>query len=212
MLVLASGSPRRRQLLEERGIAFEVVESGIDEHMLRPGEASPSEWVMALAYIKARAVAEALNERSPSEGAIGGRDCIVLGADTMCLDEGEMLGKPETEAEAAAMLRRFVNGEHAVITGVALVCAGTFDRMVFADPARVRWGEVSEDEIAAYVSSGEWRGKAGGYNLAERQAAGWQIEVKGDPASVMGLPVDRVMAAVRGFEERREGVRDADQS
>ena len=194
MLVLASASPRRRRLLEERGVSFEVIESSIEEHLLERGDAAPRQWVMALAYLKARSVADALNRRAP------GLTCVVLGADTMCVDGGEMLGKPKDADEARAMLMGFVDSEHEVVTGVAIVDAKSGQREVFADPVKVRWGSVESGTIDRYIESGDWEGKAGGYNLAERLAEGWPIEVDGDPASVMGLPVERVVGLLERFE------------
>lgn len=193
MLVLASASPRRRRLLEERGVSFEVIESSIEEHLLERGEAGPRQWVMALAYLKARSVADALNHRAPE------LSCVVLGADTMCVDGGETLGKPRDADEARSMLMGFVDAEHEVVTGVAIVNAQTGEREVFADPVTVRWGSVESGTIDRYIESGDWEGKAGGYNLAERLAEGWPIEVNGDPSSVMGLPVERVVGVLDRF-------------
>ncbi len=206
MLVLASSSPRRRRLLEEHGVAFTVVESGIDESLLTRGQAGPHDWVMALAYIKARSVADAINKRSPELA------CLVLGADTMCLDGGKLLGKPSSAGEARLMLARFIDAQHEVVTGVAIVNPQTGQREVFADLAVVRWGNVDADAVERYIESGDWRGKAGGYNLAERVAEGWPIEVVGDPASVMGLPVSRVIESLEAFDSNEptpEGATDA---
>lgn len=204
MLVLASSSPRRRRLLEERGVPFEVIESSIDEHLLDRGDAAPRQWVMALAYLKARSVADALNRRAPE------LECVVLGADTMCVDGGELLGKPEDAHDAREMLMRFMDAEHEVVTGVAIVDVKSGQREVFADPVRVRWGSVDLELIDRYIASGQWEGKAGAYNLSERLAEGWPIEVEGDPASVMGLPVERVMNSLELFEPEESSGRVSD--
>ncbi len=186
MLHLASRSPRRRLMLREAGIESSVVDSGIDDGPLaKPAAIHPYEWVMALAYLKARAGAE----RHGDPGA------LVLGADTVVIKDGAMLGQPRDEPDARRMIRALRNGRHEVVTGVALVRDGT--RRVFADVARVRVGEVTDDQIDAYLASGDWRGKAGAYNLSERRDAGWPIEVDGDPATVMGLPMRRLLPLLR---------------
>jgi septum formation protein len=192
-LVLASSSPRRQQLLRERGLDFRVIEPGIHEGLLERGQATPAQWVMALAYIKARSVVQLLHD--------GNRQTqyLVIGADTLCVDQGQTLGKPSSPTEAKEMLARFVNCEHEVVTGVAIVCSQTGRRDLFIETVPVRWGFVSSEVIDAYVASGAWQGKAGGYNLSERLAAGWPIEAMGDPATVMGLPVDRVIDRLSSF-------------
>lgn len=186
-LILASRSPRRRLLLEEMGIAFESAESGIDDGPLLPGACSPRQWVAALAYLKAAAVA--------SLAAAAGT--TVLGADTVCSLDGHLLGQPQDEADAEAMIRAVEDREHEVLTGVALVSSE--NRTLLADVAVVRVGRIGESAIGEYIASGDWRGKAGGYNLSERLEAGWPIEVAGDPGTVMGLPVRRLAPLLADF-------------
>jgi septum formation protein len=184
-LLLASRSPRRRWLLSEAGIEHEACHPGFDDSALVPTGVTAAEWVTALAHLKAAAGVElARGEDMPR---------LVLGADTTCVQGTEFLGTPATPEEAERMLRGFVGAEHEVVTGVALIDAVTGRRWLFADSAMVRWGEVSEEQIRAYVASGEWQGKAGAYNLRERLAAGWKIEFDGDPTTIMGLPM-RVLA------------------
>lgn len=177
-LVLASKSPRRRQLLEEAGYAFLVAERLVDDGALVPGAVDPGDWVMALAYLKA----------SGAEGGIP-PGSVVLGADTVCVDGDELIGQPRDAAHAEAILRSFVGSEHRVVTGVALVDAETGRRELMVDESIVTWGDVGEEAISGYVASGLWRGKAGAYNLRERLEAGWPIEFAGDPTSIMGLPM-----------------------
>lgn len=185
--ILASRSPRRRLLLEEMGVAFEAAESGIDDGSLEPGACSPRQWVAALAYLKAAAVARS--------GA--GSGATVLGADTVCAVDGRLLGQPRDAAEAEAMIRAVEDREHEVLTGVALVSSE--NRTFLADVAVVRVGRIGDEAIGEYIASGNWRGKAGGYNLSERLEAGWPIEVTGDPGTVMGLPVRRLAPLLADF-------------
>lgn len=182
-LVLASQSPRRRQLLTEAGYAFTVPGRLVDDGRLNSGAVSPGDWVMALAYLKAA-------------GASGGIEpgSVVLGADTICVStdgaRDELIGQPRDAEHAEAILRSFIGREHSVVTGVALLSRDTGERELMLDEAAVTWGEVSDEEIASYIDTGLWRGKAGAYNLRERLEAGWAIEYEGDPTSIMGLPMD----------------------
>ncbi|MGP1272139.1 MAG: Maf family protein [Phycisphaerales bacterium] len=186
-LVLASRSPRRRALLHEAGIPFRSVDGPVDDGGLRPGRVPPEHWVVSLAYLKARAVAEAMPP---------GDRVVVLGADTVCVADGEILGQPNNEEVAAAMLRSFIDTSHAVVTGVALV-EPSGGRELLVDSAAVTWGVVPDEALRGYLASGGWRGKAGGYNLAERLDAGWPIVVDGDPGTVMGLPMRTLPAMLR---------------
>lgn len=191
-LVLASRSPRRRELLDRAGLAHEVIDTGIDDAELRPAASvAPEWWVASLGYLKARAGAEAWAEKGPDAPA------VVLGADTVCVAGDEVLGQPRDAADAARMLARFTGAPHRVLTGVALVWPGTGRRHLLVDAATVRLGTLSEHEITSYLESGAWSGKAGGYNLSERLDAGWPISYDGDPSTVMGLPLRRLSDPLR---------------
>lgn len=183
-LFLASTSPRRRLLLTEHGYAHAVISPGIDDALLRiaPGT-PPHHWTAALAYLKAAAAWH--NLRSPIKPRI-----ILLAADTIVVKGGVVLGQPVTEEEARRTIRLLRGGSHTVISGVAILTER--QRILFADPARVTVGEIGDDLVDAYIASGGWRGKAGAYNLAERLAEGWPIEYDGDPATIMGLPMNRL--------------------
>lgn len=173
-------------MLAEAGYAHAVADRLLDDGGLACGAVAPGAWVMALAYLKASWAARWLAAGSAGESA---EDSVVLGADTVCADEGRVIGQPRDGAEARAMLRSFVGRAHGVLTGVAIVGPGGGERELFFDSAVVTWGDVGEAEIEAYVDSGAWRGKAGGYNLRERLEAGWPIACEGDPGTVMGLPM-----------------------
>ncbi|MEX0886179.1 MAG: Maf family protein [Phycisphaeraceae bacterium] len=188
-LVLASRSPRRARLLREAGYAFVQLASPFDDAGVidaRAGDAA-REVAVELALRKARALAATLEP---------GR--VVLGADTLCMGvDGTLLGQPATREAAAAMLRGFRGRTHAMVTGVSLVVTGDGGRVdAFADRAEVTIGALPDAELEAYLDTEAWRGKAGGYNLVDRQAAGWPIEVAGDPTTVVGLPMARLAAAL----------------
>ena len=191
-LWLASASPRRRWLLEEAGIDTRIMPPALDDGKLDPQSRRAEAWVMAMAHLKARSAAEELRREQP---AARGR---VLGADTVCVIENErILGQPVDEAAARTMLYQLRRNEHRTLTGVCLLDLETGAREIFCDTAHVRVGEVTDEMIESYIASGEWRGKAGAYNLSERIAAGWPIDCDGDPATVMGLPMMRLRAMLQ---------------
>jgi septum formation protein len=185
-LLLASRSPRRRELLAAAGIEHIAAAPSFDDSALSPGRvASPANWVMSLAYLKAWAQASAHPEAA-----------VVLGSDTACVMDGAMIGTPQTLGEARAMIRAFASREHEVVTGVALIDrrdGGAVARHLFADAARVTMGALSDSDLENYLASGQWHGKAGGYNLLERIDAGWPLTYQGDPTTIMGLPMNRLV-------------------
>lgn len=176
-LILASTSPQRRAILADLGAAFDVVAPDYDEAPM-PGTAA--EVVVARALGKARSVAAARPERP------------VVGVDTEVVLEGdEVLGQPADADAARAMLRRLAGREHRVLSGVAVIGAGEGTACV---ETRVRVRALTDDELEAYVATGEWRGRAGGYAI---QAGGGGLveSIDGDLDNVIGLPV----AALRGL-------------
>lgn len=192
VVLLASRSPRRRALLDEAGIRHTAEHPGFEDSVLVPGAVGPEQWVAALAYLKAwvkwRELAQRVGVAIPR---------WVLGADTACVAEGRLIGTPHSRAEAEQMLRSFSGRSHEVITGVAIIDVVTGEREVFSDRARVHVGELTDAQILPYLESGDWAGKAGGYNLSERVAAGWPITWDGDAGTIMGLPVRNVSERLR---------------
>ena len=117
-------------------------------------------------------------------------DALLLAADTVCVGaDGSLIGQPADEADARRMVESFLGVEHEVVTGVALLAANWPRVERLSDVARVVVGQGDPESLRKYLASGEWRGKAGGYNLEERLAAGWPIRVEGDVTTVMGLPM-----------------------
>ncbi len=180
--VLASASPRRAELLTAAGFAFAIAHADIDETP-HPGEPAGS-YVLRLAEGKARAVAV----RFP--------DQAVLGADTTVVVDGHILAKPADAADAAAMLRRLQGRAHEVFTGVALVAHGR--AQVALETTRVWFAPMTEDEIAAYVDTGEPMDKAGAYGI-QGWAARHVTRVEGSYSNVVGLPVAVVHELVRSL-------------
>lgn len=183
MIYLASQSPRRADLLRAAGLAFEVIAVDVDESAV-PGE-SPEAYARRLAEAKARAG----HERRP--------DGVVLGADTIVLVDGRVLGKPADDAEARAMLRMLSGRAHEVLTGVALASSAG----VTSDIARteVWFAALNDEQIAAYVATGEPRDKAGAYGV-QGLASRFVDRIDGSYANVVGLPVAlvyRMLARLR---------------
>jgi septum formation protein len=171
-LVLASTSPRRRELLSQLGAAFEVLSVAVDEWPL-PGEL-PADHVCRLALAKARA------------GVAQVPGACVLGADTVVVVEGDILGKPRDADDAAAMLRRLSGRTHVVLSGVACVHGAT--HQVRLSESHVSFRSLSADEIAAYCATEEPLDKAGAYAIQGRAAA-FIRHLEGSYSGVMGLPL-----------------------
>ena len=178
-MILASESPRRRELFAAVGVPFRVVPSGVDENP-RPGE-SPSRFVRRAALDKGEAVALL----HPSS--------FVLAADTIGVADGQILGKPAHRAEARRMLSRLAGREHKVYTAICLLCRERGFRDVRTEVTRVRFRPLTAAEIAAYARTGECDDKAGAYAA---QGAGMLLidRVAGSFSNVVGLPMTRVVA------------------
>jgi septum formation protein len=182
-LVLASGSPRRAEILKRASWPHEVIVAGIDES-LQPDEQAAA-YVQRLARSKAQAVAQRLEQG------------LVLGADTTVVVEGQILGQPEDDADARRMLK-LLNGKwHEVLTGVALVRVGGESRVDY-ETTRVRFAEMSESEIDWYISTGEPFGKAGAYAI-QGKASLFIEEIEGDYFNIMGLPIRLVYELATDF-------------
>ena len=185
MLVLASASPRRQELLRNAGIPFEVQPAHINEDPL-PGE-SAKDCAERLAREKALAVAS----QHPHD--------VVLGADTVVTVDNQLLGKPTNTADAARMLRLLSGRKHQVITGVCLAFNGHIS--VASETTQVTVNELTEKEIADYIASGEPMDKAGGYAI-QGIASRWIPRIEGDYFNVVGLPVALVFHMLREMNLR----------
>jgi septum formation protein len=189
-LILASASPRRRELLAGLGLQFIVRAADIDETP-RTGE-TPSDYVLRLAREKAAVAAQA-----------GPGDELVLAADTTVVVDGEILGKPEDEADARRMLRQLSGREHEVLTGVALleISAQGNREASHVERSVVRMASLSDDEIAWWVAAGECLDRAGAYAI-QGFGALFVDAVSGNYTNVVGLPIPAVyhLFAALGFD------------
>jgi septum formation protein len=190
-LVLASASPRRRDLLSLLDRPFEVIDADVDE-VVEPGE-SARDHVARLALAKALAVWR----------RVAGDDArpVVIGADTVVELDGVIVGKPAGPDDAATTLRRLSGREHEVLSGVAIVHGPTeTERVTFVERTVVRFVALTDDQIGDYVATGEPLDKAGAYGI---QGIGGRFvaEIRGNYHNVVGLPLARVAAALDAIVE-----------
>lgn len=203
-LILASASPRRRELLTQAGYAFDVIPAHVNEDP-RPNE-DPISYVVRLAREKAQAVfnqistigAPGFNSETGESTTSDPHSLTVLGADTTVTLDGHILAKPENTADAARMLHMLSGRTHRVITGIAIVTAERTE--VAAEVTGVQFLTLSDEEIDAYIATGEPMDKAGAYGI-QGLAAKWIPRVEGCYFNVVGLPlalVSSMLEAVRG--------------
>lgn len=179
-IVLASNSPRRKELLQMADIEFKVIAADIDESGFHADD--PAELVRTLALQKAKAV------------AVQVADAAVIGADTVVELDGEIMGKPENEAAAAVMLRKLSGRRHYVHTGVAIVKGQEIQ--TFVSTAAVDFYEISDNEINGYIATGEPLDKAGAYGIQGRGAL-LVKGIEGDFYTVVGLPIAELVRRLR---------------
>lgn len=175
-LVLASRSPRRRQLLEEAGFEVVVIPPRGDE-TLPENETDPHRIAWTLAMRKARSV-----WLQQGEG-------IILGADTITVLDGEIIGKPADTEDARRILRKLSGTRHEVITGICLIDASNGNVVCGTDETGVRMKQLTEAEIGEYVASGEAMGASGAYKIQE-SADRFIEEIEGSLSNIVGLPLD----------------------
>lgn len=180
-VILASASPRRRELLMQVGIIPEVVPSHVEELVTKT---QPEEVVMELSAQKAEDVAEAYWKDNQE-------DLVIIGSDTVVAADGEILGKPKDEADAVRMVSMIQGTTHQVYTGVTMIFVKTGERVTFAEKTDVHVYPMSEEQIRQYVATKEPMDKAGGYGIQGYFAA-YIKGISGDYNSVVGLPVGRV--------------------
>ena len=184
-LILASASPRRRELLTQVGVSFEIEVSDVDEVL--DDTLSPEQQVQSLAMQKAQAVA---SQR---------KDGLVLGADTVVVDAGSLLGKPHSTEEAAEMLRNLSGKWHQVMTAVALVDANDIEnKWTSVEITNVKFRNLTEEDIAAYMATGESMDKAGAYGI-QGYGALLVERIEGCYNNVVGLPLQLVAKGLRNW-------------
>ena len=177
--ILASASPRRRDLLRKAGYCFEIVPSEVDESAFDTNEVSSEEHTRILALAKA------------NDDAARFPYAVVIGSDTVVDLDGEIIGKPDDAAHAEEITRKLFSKPHKVITGVAVVCVEKDIEIVEADTTIVYPRQLTETQIADHIQNGQWQGKAGAYGIQETGDA-FVDRIDGSFTNVMGLPMERV--------------------
>lgn len=185
-IILASSSPRRRELLSKAEVKFDICIKSVDETI--PEGMSPAEGAEHTAAVKAMAV------------AFMNTEAVVIGADTIVVLDGEILGKPKDKADAADMLKRLSGRDHEVITGVCLAYKGNYE--TFHCSSKVKFYELTDDEIRHYVASGEPMDKAGAYGI---QGKGMMLveSINGDYCNIVGLPVALTVRKIKELLARQ---------
>lgn len=206
-IILGSASPRRRELLEQIGIEFEIVVSDAQEHY---ESTRPEEIVRELALMKAEHVAEEVERREKERaeqtsisrletGEVYLRNVVILGADTIVVRDGQILGKPSDEEAAFSMLKSLQGRMHQVYTGVAVLDfdgSGKRRTISHAEETKVYVHEMTDEEIRRYIAAGESMDKAGAYGVQGRFAA-YIDRIEGDYYNVVGLPVAYLYHALK---------------
>ncbi|MBN1908920.1 MAG: septum formation protein Maf [Pirellulales bacterium] len=189
-LILASRSPRRRELLAEAGYRFEVIEPDPAAEAVDPAGRAPEALVIELARRKAADVAARI-EAGPIKTS------LVLGCDTVAECDGQILGKPVDMEDARRMLRMLGGQVHRVLSGVCLWPVPDGQPQVQVDTTLLRMDPLDDAQLEAYLASGAWRGKAGAFGFQDK--TGWVHVLEGSPSSVVGLPMERLAQMLQSF-------------
>lgn len=178
-IILASASPRRKEILELADLDFDIMPSDAEEITTKT---EPKEVVMELATIKAKDIYEKSDKKS-----------LIIGADTVVAYKGQILGKPKDEEDAARMLEMLSGQTHEVYTGVCVIEDG--ETKTFFEETKVTFYEITKEQIRKYIKTGEPMDKAGSYGI-QGKAAVFIKEIKGDYYNVVGFPIARFMKEI----------------
>lgn len=176
-IILASGSPRRREILANTNAKFDVLTSDVDERIFKFEE--PTQLVLRLAFEKCMDI------------AINNPESLVIGADTIVVLDNEILGKPRNEDEAFDMLSKLSNREHQVITGMSIVNIENNKKIVDYTISNVKFKNLTDQDIRDYISTGECLDKAGSYGI-QGYGALLVKEIQGDYFNIVGLPISKL--------------------
>jgi len=184
-IILASASPRRKELLEQIGIPYKILPSGVEEDMSKI-EGTPEEKVEKMALNKAMDVAGKLNRG------------LVLGADTAVVLGKDIMGKPKTYDEGYSMLKKLSGNTHLVITGLALINAENMQYITDHEITEVVFDTLTDNKIKWYLKTGEYKDKAGSYGIQGKGAV-FVKEIRGCYFNVVGLPLFKLTEMLEGF-------------
>jgi septum formation protein len=200
-IILASGSPRRRELLQEAGYSFTVVPPAEDVECGVCSDFGPAGLVADLAYRKAAAVRKMLEAKRFDTPT------VVLAADTVAECDGFALGKPRDELDARAMLTKLSDREHRVLTGVCLWGMDDGTPLIRVAVTKLRMDRLSDEQLDEYIASGQWEGKAGSFGYQDR--LGWVHVVEGSESNVVGLPMELLAEMLGEMAAKPQAADDA---
>ena len=183
-IILASASPRRKQLLEQVGLVFDIIPSDVDEDVFVHYD--PLKNIQVIALQKAQNVAMKVQKG------------LIIGADTQVIVNGKVLGKPIDKTDAVNMISILSGKTHKVITGIAIIDVDTGLKETWVETTMVTFRKLTLDEILSYIDSGEYEGKAGAYGIQGRAAA-FVERIEGCYFNVVGLPLSKLMERLRRF-------------
>ena len=189
-IILASASPRRRELLTQIGLKFQVVVSNVEEKVTAT---APAAVVEELSAQKAEGVLQMLREQAQEE-----QDSLVIGSDTIVAVDGQILGKPKDAEDAKRMLRMLQGRAHEVYTGVTVLRVGTEERRTFHEETNVIFFSMTEEDIETYVATNDPLDKAGAYGI-QGFCARYIQGIEGDYNNVVGLPVGRLYQEIKDW-------------
>lgn len=185
-IILASTSPRRKDILHQIGLDFDIIPSSYEEDMSL--SKTPEDLVQYLAEQKGKVVAQQQNTTA----------AVIISSDTIVAIDGNILGKPQSREEAKNMLRLISNRTHDVYSGVCVIDTETNDQTVFYSSAKITMRELSEEEIEAYIETGEPMDKAGAYGI--QGMGGMFIQsIEGDYYAIVGLPIEQLVLVLRQY-------------
>ena len=180
-IILASGSPRRSEILEKLGLQFEVLVSNADERKIDKSTVEPSLYVQELALLKAVSAAEQLKNKN----------ALIISADTIVYSDGEILGKPKNDEDAKHMLSMLSGKCHSVFSGICVMDAKSLKSVCAKEETKVFFSEITPEKIEDYVKTGEPHDKAGSYAV-QGIGALFIEKIEGDFFNVIGLPVKKL--------------------
>ncbi|HSQ89227.1 Maf family protein [Romboutsia sp.] len=183
-IILASASPRRKEILENTNVKFDVVKSEIDEVIL--DQELPSQVVMRLAFEKCMDIAGRYE------------DDLVIGADTIVVLDGIILGKPKDKDDATSMIKKLSGKTHQVITGISLINLNANKKIIDYVVSNVKFKDLSEEDIKDYIQTNESLDKAGGYGI-QGYGALLVEEIQGDYFNIVGLPISRLSDLLKKY-------------
>ena len=185
-IILASASPRRKQLLAQAGYEFKIVSPGIDESAYLADSVSPRKYAERLALAKAKDVAV----RFP--------DCLVIGADTIVDFNGQIIGKPADDKDAEQIIKKLFSKPHKVISGIAIVRVADGTEVVESDTTTVFPKKMTAEQLAEHIKGQSWRDKAGAYAIQE-EGDEFVERIEGSLTNVMGLPMELLQRLLKRF-------------